>query len=93
MEKGKKMAEYIERKALIHVICKSDSAIPFADVKRVIAAIAAAPTADVVEVVRCKDCKHFKHNLENDTYCSARDGLSDPEEYTFCSYGERKEDA
>lgn len=42
-------------------------------------------------VVRCKDCKHWGHNEENDTYCSARDGLSDPEEDNFCSCGEQKE--
>lgn len=45
----------------------------------------------VVPVVMCRDCKHFKRNLENDTYCSSVNGLTDPEEDDFCSYGERKE--
>ena len=45
-----------------------------------------------VPVVRCRECKHWKRNLENDTYCSHADGLSDPEEHDFCSYGQRKED-
>lgn len=45
---------------------------------------------DVVPVVRCKDCRYFRSNNENQTYCNARDGLSDPEENYFCSYGERK---
>ena len=49
-----------------------------------------APTVDAVPVVRCKDCKHFKRNLENDTYCSSVNGLTDPQEDDFCSYGERK---
>ena len=45
----------------------------------------------VVPVVRCRDCKHFNRNLENDTYCSSVNGLTDPQEDDFCSYGERKE--
>ena len=52
-----------------------------------------APTVDAVPAVRCRDCKHFKRNLENDTYCSSVNGLTDPEEDDFCSYGERKEGA
>ena len=51
-----------------------------------------APTVDAVPVVRCAQCKHFKRNLENDTYCSSVNGLTDPEEDDFCSYGERRED-
>ena len=50
------------------------------------------PTVDAVEVVRCRDCKHFKRNLENDTYCSIVNGLTDPQEDDFCSYGEWRED-
>ena len=50
-----------------------------------------APTVDAVEVVRCAQCKHFKRNLENDTYCSSVNGLTDPQEDDFCSYGERKD--
>ena len=46
---------------------------------------------DVVKVVRCKDCKHYGRNLENDTYCSSVNGMTDPEEDDFCSYGEPKE--
>lgn len=50
-----------------------------------------APAVDAVVPVRCKDCKHYGKNLENDTYCSSVNGLTDPEEDDFCSYGERKE--
>ena len=46
---------------------------------------------DAVPVVRCAQCKHFKRNLENDTYCSSVNGLTDPQEDDFCSYGERTE--
>ena len=52
-----------------------------------------APAVDAVIPVRCAQCKHFKRNLENDTYCSSVNGLTDPEEDDFCSYGERKEGA
>lgn len=52
-----------------------------------------APTVDAVPVVRCAQCNHFKRNLENDTYCSSVNGLTDPQEDDFCSYGERKEGA
>lgn len=55
--------------------------------------IESAPTVDAVEVVRCAQCNHFKRNLENDTYCSSVNGLTDPQEDDFCSYGERKEGA
>ena len=48
-------------------------------------------TTDGVEVVRCKDCKNFGRNYENETFCSCRNGLDDPKEDDFCSYGERKD--
>ena len=55
-----------------------------------------APAVDPVHAAGacyCRECKHFGHNLENDTYCSIINGLTDPEEYDFCSYGEPMEDA
>lgn len=55
--------------------------------------IDSAPAVDAVIPVRCAQCKHFKRNLENDTYCSSINGLTDPQEDDFCSYGERKEGA
>lgn len=53
--------------------------------------ISKAPAVDAVIPVRCAQCKHFKRNLENDTYCSSVNGLTDPQEDDFCSYGERKD--
>lgn len=50
-----------------------------------------ATAVDAVIPVRCAQCKHFKFNLENDTYCSSVNGLTDPQEDDFCSYGERKD--
>ena len=51
-----------------------------------------APAVDAVIPVRCKDCKHYGKTLENDTYCSSVNGMTDPEEDDFCSYGERRAD-
>ena len=51
-----------------------------------------APAVDAVIPVRCPQCKHFKPNPENDTYCSSVNGLTDPQEDDFCSYGERRAD-
>lgn len=52
-----------------------------------------APTIDAVPVVRCRECKHYK---DLGTYyrlmdCTHRDGLTNPDEDDFCSYGQRKE--
>lgn len=56
------------------------------------------PAADVAPVVRCKDCKHKGwvqepcHGKSVD-YCKIWDCTLRNLEATFCSYGERKEDA
>ena len=47
-----------------------------------------APTVDAVEVVRCKDCKeYYKGKCENVL------GLPNPYPYSYCPYGERKNNA
>ena len=51
------------------------------------------PPIDAVPVVRCRECKHYK---DLGTYyrlmdCTHRDGLTNPDEDDFCSYGQRKE--
>ena len=76
----------IDANALIKE-ANADGAYGYVDAKQ----IADAPTIDAVPVVRCAQCKHFKRNLENDTYCSIVNGLTDPQEDDFCSYGERKD--
>lgn len=50
-----------------------------------------ASTIDAVPVVRCGECRHFGKTKENDTYCVSPDGLGDPTQYDFCSYGKRKD--
>ena len=74
---------------------KSNELTPVSEVREYIkrqkAFLDKFPTIDAVPVVRCAQCKHFKRNLENDTYCSSVNGLTDPQEDDFCSYGERTE--
>lgn len=53
----------------------------------------ALPTIDAVPVVRCRECKHYK---DLGTYyrlmdCTHRDGLANPYEDDFCSYGKQKD--
>lgn len=62
------------------------------EITNCIAEVMNAPAVDAVIPVRCAQCKHFKRNLENDTYCSSINGLTDPQEDDFCSYGERRAD-
>lgn len=50
-----------------------------------------APTADAAEVVRCKDCIYWDNGKDYEPYCNNIDGLNEPSETDFCSYGERKE--
>lgn len=55
--------------------------------------IASMQTIDAVPVVRCRECKYYK---DLGTYyqlmdCTHRDGLTNPYEDDFCSYGQRKE--
>ena len=56
--------------------------------------INAAPTVDAVPVVRCRDCKHYER-IPNSSrpMCTKFLGLTIPNAYDFCSYGERKEGA
>jgi hypothetical protein len=48
--------------------------------------------SDTVEVVRCKDCKWF-HSYKTAIWCEKEEGLNHPKYDSFCSYGEREEDA
>ena len=49
--------------------------------------------ADVAPVVRCKDCKNYADcgTYYRQMYCKHQNGLNDPDDDAFCSYGERKE--
>ena len=69
----------------------NDTKYAWQDYDAVEGALRNIPAVDAVIPVRCAQCKHFKRNLENDTYCSSVNGLTDPQEDDFCSYGERKD--
>lgn len=93
------MAEYIEREATLkdlELLAKYQHGERQQGILGVCETIKRKPAADVVEVVRCQDCKHFTTNLEddifsgNDTFCEHPNGLIEPRETDFCSYGERR---
>ena len=68
----------------------NDTKYAWQDYDAVEGAMRNIPAVDAVIPVRCAQCKHFKRNLENDTYCSSVNGLTDPQEDDFCSYGEKR---
>ena len=44
---------------------------------------------DFVEVVRCEDCKHYNPEA-TEWRCDIVNGLVEPYDDDFCSYGERR---
>lgn len=51
------------------------------------------PTIDAIEVVRCKDCKWYVEDREFPPFCdNPICGMQHPNDETFCSWGERKDD-
>lgn len=50
-----------------------------------------APTVDAVPVVRCRDCKYYDPEDWGGITCKADGGMTDPDEDSFCSQGERRE--
>lgn len=53
-----------------------------------------APTVDAVEVVRCKYCKWYVEDRAFPPFCdNPICGMQHPNDKTFCSYGERREDS
>ena len=53
-----------------------------------------APIIDAVPVVRCRDCRHCMHNEFFDTYYCWKNSWSiHVEKDSFCSWGERRENA
>ena len=88
-----KMAEYIEREAILREIERREALMvgdKLVSVDAMKSFIKNRPAADVVEVIRCKDCRYFGLNDENVPYCFNRFGLDDPEPNGFCNYGIRK---
>ena len=100
-EKGKKMADLIDREALIAEYDRVHVGKPGGARKL----MEKAPAVDAVPVVRCKDCKQFmeytkeyKRCVEGaDGDCRIRVFHSGEKQFIackysdFCSYGERKD--
>lgn len=55
-------------------------------------ALAQYEDADVVPVVRCRDCKYYDPEDWGGITCKADGGMTDPDEDSFCSQGERRTD-
>ena len=92
------MAEYIERKATLKVLCRkcnnefSDEPCELPDCF-ILEAVKSLPSIDAVPVVRCWECKHC--DPENH-HCDHHMGTAAPLRRNpddFCSYGERKDGA
>lgn len=62
--------------------------VPFRDMKK---SVNKAPTVDAVPVVRCRDCKYYDPEDWGGITCKADGGMTDPDEDSFCSLGERRE--
>lgn len=101
-EEGAMQSDLISRSALIEIfkdlsdiewnqkaapISWADAYDSFVDV------LEDAPAVDAVEVVRCKDCVHYVVEEEYEEYgCECCCGLTQPEPFDFCRYGERRAD-
>jgi hypothetical protein len=81
------MPKYIDSEALKRDLIDNRNFYPAI----VANAIEHAPACDVVEVLRCKDCEHaHQYKEDGSIYCDLTS--YHVEHYSFCSYGERKEE-
>lgn len=63
------------------------------DYNFVLTVIDSTPTVDAVEVIRCKNCKWYVEDREFPPFCdNPICGMQHPNDETFCSYGERRDD-
>mgnify|MGYP004640604175 CR=1 FL=1 len=100
------MAEYVEREALLAHIKDlptwwADAGGYYSGAQKlpdglfepedIIASIENAPAADVAPVVRCRECKYYDPEDWGGITCKADGGMTDPDDDSFCSQGERGE--
>ena len=82
------MPEYIKRKAVIDLITRR-----YENPEICTQEINSIPAADVAPVVRCKDCAWYENGKDYVPYCdNPCSELQHPNDETFCSYGERRDD-
>ena len=90
MQKGKKMADYIKREDVVNLGVLMQTHLWTRE--QTYNAIFCLPSADVAPVVRCKDCKWYQDNATWEDFINHCKWISTetPDEYDFCSCGERK---
>lgn len=91
------MSDYIERDDVTRFLDKYCLCAIFLDgqeaIKQLITRVDEIPAADVSPVVRCKDCKWYVEDREFPPFCdNTICGMQHPNDETFCSYGERRDD-
>lgn len=86
------MAEYIARAAAIVDFERCNNENPVWTPQRVKTLLMRIPTADVEPVVRCRDCRYYDPEDWGGITCKADGGMTDPDEDSFCSQGERRTD-
>ena len=84
------MAEYIKRETLIDDLTAAMDHRGIGQVigQTLIRYVKRQPAADVAPVVRCQDCECW-HTTE----CALDYAMFEPTEFSFCSYGKRKDGA
>lgn len=88
------MAKYISAEIAKKALAESDLIPRYAESCKPITdrIIDSLPAADIAPVVRCRDCKYYDPEDWGGITCKADGGMTDPDEDSFCSQGERRTD-
>lgn len=86
------MAKYISAEIAKKALAESDLIPRYAESCKPITdrIIDSLPAADVAPVVRCRDCRYYDPEDWGGITCKADGGMTDPDEDSFCSQGERR---
>ena len=89
-----RMAEYIEREAVINLLANRDVVINSNDeVAYIREDVERLPAADVRPVVLCKDCKYAERVCMPDGRVWCNENLFSRLDEDFCSRGEKREES
>ena len=88
LEKGKVMSRYIDADALKEWLDEYLSVFKKYDKGTIKGFVDHAPSIDIV---KCKECIWRDIDNQGEEYCTYVKGLSDINESSFCSWGERRE--
>lgn len=94
------MADFIDREVITEYLMgrikdylEMDDRLATIPLKFAMAYIQHLPSAaDVAPVVRCRDCRYYDPEDWGGITCKADGGMTDPDEDSFCSQGERRTD-